>query len=264
MKNKLNMIFHLARLSNMIYDNKIEINYKDNLVFSKTIDNVLIQILKNEDNSITIIVRGSDNKQNWIDNLKFWKNYDKQLGIYLHNGFKKLNDKIFLEVFKFLKESDYLDYRFYLTGHSQGSVNALLLTLKLDLFGFNIEQFVGFGTPKMTNLDGAMKLSLYKLVRENKIIRVINDKDIVNLLPYSSWLIKLNHGEYRHYADELILLDNNQISINYWDKVITKNKSLLKNIDIHSIQEHKMQSYINKLMKLDFSKTEIIKHTFNL
>jgi hypothetical protein len=117
------------------------------------------------------------------------------------------------------------------------------LFLKFKKNGFNSNKVITFGSPKFTNFNGAEKYNI------DGITRVINDKDIVNLLPSSSFISRL-FGEYRHFGKEIILNDDFTYDINEKEKVITKNKTLLKNIDFKSVSEHRIKDYKRKILFL--------------
>lgn len=252
-----NKVKTCAEYSYKIYDDKI--NYKPTCVFAKKdIDNIKLLLLK-KDQTIYIVVRGSDNKQNWLLDFKYWKTWDKELGVYIHSGYKKASQKITEWLTDFLLNPVLNVYDFVFTGHSLGGAIAAICGLELADKGMNVTNIITFGQPKITNKKGAQKLSEKELVISGKYVRFINDKDIVNLLPPNS-LLGFWKGKYQHFGEEYILLDNDIVSINNFKKVLKKNYSLWSNIDIHSVKEHKMINYIEKLNNLkDINK---VKHSY--
>ena len=215
-------------------------NYCEKL-YENTINNVYYFINATPDKIFNIVIRGSENKSNWISNLMYLKSFDKDLGIYIHLGIKKLFNAIYKDLVEIIKNCKTFKFNFY--GHSLGGSIAILLFLKLKNNGFNVNKVITFGSPKFTNLKGAEKYNI------DNIIRVINDKDIVNLLPPNTFFSRL-FGKYRHFGKEIILNDDFTYDVNEKEKVITKNKTLLKNIDLKSIEEHRIKDYKRKILFL--------------
>lgn len=210
-------------------------------IYENTINNVYYYINFDNNFNVNIAIRGSNNKSNWIDNLMYFKTFDKGLEIYIHFGIKKLFNAIYDDLMKIIKQ--YKNYKLNFFGHSLGGSIAILLFLKFKKNGFNSNKVITFGSPKFTNFNGAEKYNI------DGITRVINDKDIVNLLPSSSFISRL-FGEYRHFGKEIILNDDFTYDINEKEKVITKNKTLLKNIDFKSVSEHRIKDYKKKILFL--------------
>jgi hypothetical protein len=73
------------------------------------------------------------------------------------------------------------------------------MLLKED--GFKLGQAMTFGQPKVTNGDGARKYSTLPL------LRFVNDKDPVSLLPPFELFAVLDEGPFQHFGPEVVLGD---------------------------------------------------------
>ena len=238
------LLTQCAIYSSMAYEHALSSN---NLIAQHKIDRISFSIFK-EQHTFYIAFRGTANTSNWLLDFSYLKVYDKNLNVYLHKGYKKASEELFNYLSSLFLNKMFKDFEFVFTGHSMGGALAIILGLWFAQYGLDVINIITFGSPKITNKNGAKLLSENALVK-NGLVRVINDKDIVNLLP-PNFLIGRLKGRYQHFGEEVILLDNNTIDINPIEKVLKKNKSLFFNIDEESIEEHKIQNYIRKLNAL--------------
>ncbi|MCO4782634.1 MAG: lipase family protein [Candidatus Cloacimonetes bacterium] len=120
-----------------------------------------------------IIIRGSDNFKNWIENAKIFKRKDRWArGVKTHIGFHNTAKELLLLV----KEKLNRNYTTTVSGHSLGGSTAVLLGLYLEHFKFEKVNVLSFGQPRITNKKGAHKLLDFP------VKRVIHEDDIVTKL----------------------------------------------------------------------------------
>ncbi len=142
-----------------------------------------------------IAIRGTVNLVNFYYDLRFRREYNERLGIWVHRGFSHMADELDLAVRPYLRRG----YAIRLTGQSLGAAEALLLGMLLRKEGYDVVSVVTFGQPKVTNLAGAERFSSIPL------LRVVNENDIVPLLPPVNLVYK--EDPYVHFGQEINLLD---------------------------------------------------------
>lgn len=118
--------------------------------------------------------------------------FDTELGASFHRGFLNAATQIRYDV------APLLQYGFVtrLTGYSLGGATAAILALQLQKDQFPVETILTFGQPKVTDELGASKFS---------------DQPILRIKAGLDGITHLFAPEYRHYGDEIILLDGNRI-----------------------------------------------------
>lgn len=230
--------------------------------FVQVIDDVLF-FAKQEEKTFYIAFQGSEKISNWILDFKYWKKFDKRLGVDCHIGFSELSDKIFKFLANIFLQNIYKDYEFVLTGHSLGAVLSTIVSIKLYHYGLNVANNISFAAPKFTDLAGATRLSQLEIVNKGIIKRFINDQDIVTTSPPNSIANFFSKNKkYQHLGDEIILLDNGLVSINSFEKVLKKNYSIFKSLNKEAIKEHKLENYKEKIYNL--KSFEHTPHTFKI
>jgi triacylglycerol lipase len=147
-----------------------------------------------------IAVRGSSNLKNWVLNFRYLqRSFDRnfsnqQTTVDLHTGFYLASD----EVYKAIAPNLNKDYKTRLTGHSLGGAIAVILMMLLQENGYHIEKCITFGQPKVTDAQGA------QTCKNLPLIRVVNDDDIVPLLPPGTLLTRFQGG-YHHFGERIVL-----------------------------------------------------------
>jgi triacylglycerol lipase len=144
-----------------------------------------------------IVVRGSSTLINIRLDVDYNKVVDPRLQIPLHKGFADAA----LQVYQFAKPLLKTDYETRVTGHSFGGAAAVIVLMLLKEDGFKLGQAMTFGQPKVTNGDGARKY------RTLPLLRFVNDKDPVPLLPPFELFAVLDEGPYQHFGPEVVLED---------------------------------------------------------
>jgi predicted small lipoprotein YifL len=188
-----------------------------------------------------IVVRGTSNIVNIRLDVDYNKLVDSRLQIPLHKGFADSA----LQVYQFAKPLLKMDYETRIAGHSLGGAAAVIVLMLLKEDGFKLGHAITFGQPKVTNRDGARKYQNLPL------LRFIDAKDPVPLLPPFEVFAILDEGPYVHIGPEVILEDGpnyqyfsahqaQRLSVlSFWNN--------LKNISIQDIPEHQMSTYLKRI-----------------
>ena len=185
----------------------------------------------------TISIRGTANKSNaWadIDSLKV---LDIRLNIFLHKGFKLAADQIYADAGPYLHKK----YKTRLTGHSLGGAVASILMMNMIHDGYQIEQALTFGQPKITNENGGTEFNTAPY------FRIINGQDLVPQVPPSNLLYDFS-GPYQHFGPEITLLADKKWTFS----PVHNPKDLLTNgnwkqLDLENGTDHQIKNYIERL-----------------
>lgn len=190
-----------------------------------------------QENPVQVIaVRGTANLQNVMVDLDINFVQDDKLNIQVHQGFASAAWAVYNDVKPLLNKSMAVQT----TGHSLGGAVAVLLAMYLQQDGYNIQPFITFGQPKVTNVGGA------KAFPNLPLTRVVTEKDIVPLVPPLSPLQLKNLDIYWHSGEEVILLEANKYSLTSGLKSMaraTKFTSALPTED--NLNAHKMTTYLS-------------------
>jgi hypothetical protein len=188
-----------------------------------------------------IVVRGTSSLINIRLDVDYNKVVDSRLQIPLHKGFADAA----LQVYQFAKPLLKTDYETRVTGHSFGGAAAVIVLMLLKEDGFKLGQAMTFGQPKVTNGDGARKY------RTLPLLRFVNDKDPVPLLPPFELFAVLDEGPYQHFGPEVVLLDSSNYRLytehqaerlsvfSFWNN--------LKNLSIQDVPEHFISTYLTRI-----------------
>lgn len=168
-----------------------------------------------------LVVRGSKDLNDYKMDISLNKEYDKDLNIYIHSGFRRYARNL-VDV---LLTNDHLDksLTYDLTGHSAGASTSIIAGLLLQKEGFNISSATTFGQPPFTDKDGV----LYVNEKLNNYARFVIDEDIVCLFHE---YYPFNALKYEH-CGKLIKFDklsNNLITNHKIDAYITRLKELIR------------------------------------
>ena len=193
-------IKHYAELAKLIYE-------KDVKKITKKYPNAYVNVIKKirymliadvTAKSYTIVIRGTSNFKNAMQDMKFDKDKSNRLGCKVHSGFHKAAEMIFDDLAsKMLDEK----YTINVTGHSLGGAEALIVSAYCDQAKMNLTKIITFGQPKAFDRDGMAKWGHLPLTR------VVNETDIVPLVPPVEMMYMFKR--YVHFG-ELIKLCNNE------------------------------------------------------
>ncbi len=188
-----------------------------------------------------IVVRGTSNLINIRSDVDYNKVAESRLQIPLHKGFADAA----VEVYRFAKPLLKAGYETRVTGHSYGGAAAVIVLMMLREDGAKLGQAMTFGQPKVTNRDGARKY------RTLPLLRFVNEKDPVPLLPPFELFAVLDEGPYQHFGPEVVLEEGP--NYRYYAEHPAETNSVLsfwnnlKNISIHDIPEHAMSTYVTRI-----------------
>ncbi len=141
-----------------------------------------IFIIKIDDASKTIqlAVRGTNNFDDAIQDLRISATIDPHLGFPVHSGFSAIARGIYHYLSNdasFARRK--MEYRHRLAGHSLGGAAAAILSMYLYQDGLNVD-FVGtFGAPRFVTNEGARK---FQLLNE-RTHRIVRCDDVIPFLP---------------------------------------------------------------------------------
>lgn len=144
-----------------------------------------------------IVVRGTSNLANLKLDVDYNKVVNSRLRIPLHKGFADAA----LQVYGFVRPILKIGYDTRVTGHSLGGAVAVIVLMLLKEDGVNLGQAITFGQPKVTNRDGA------RTYQSLPLLRIVNDRDPVPLLPPLDLFSILDEGPYQHVGPEVVLQD---------------------------------------------------------
>ncbi len=144
-----------------------------------------------------IAVRGTSNLVNVKLDVDYNKVVDSRLQVPLHKGFADTA----LLAYRFAKPLLKPGYETRVTGHSLGGAAAVILLMLLKEDGVTLGQAMTFGQPKVTNRQGVAKY------RSLPLLRFVNDKDPVPLLPPLEIFALLDEGPFKHLGAEVVLKD---------------------------------------------------------
>jgi predicted lipase len=196
--------------------------FSGNVIFSIDINGVQASII-DEDNYCILVFRGSDERKDWEQDLKF--NFVNTVYGKMHKGFKQSWDLVSSEIRKNLPNKP-----LYITGHSYGGALAFISGIYIP--HLNV---VTFGCPRV------MHKNYFNYLKINHL-RVRNNNDIVTMLP-PKFL------GYTHVG-ELLYLDyngNKSNKINLLDKAKSHIKAWSKGQKFNAFYDHDINKYIEKL-----------------
>jgi triacylglycerol lipase len=184
----------------------------------------------NKPNSCLVIAfRGTDDLTDWNTNLQTIQKPFGNIGK-VHSGFKEAYLSIKKDLFRYL--NDY-SLPIFVTGHSLGAALATLTTLdvyKSDYF----DSCYTFGSPRTGNPDFVNSIIC------NQIYRVVNNCDIVTVVPLDFPLIK-----YKHIGKSYLLDDHsNLVNDMSEEEIIDYQKS-----KAHGLKEYVTSQVISKNIK---------------
>lgn len=195
-----------------------------------------------------IAVRGTSNVENMIVDAAFVLVPDKISGISIHQGFLLAATDIYQQVHSKLKAG----YKISTVGHSLGGAAALVLAMMLDAQGYEVDEVVTFGQPKVTNISGSVQFE------HLDIIRLVTPKDIVPLMPPLDPMDLMNLSIFWHQGTEIILYENRQYSVLKGIGSMKRATDFLNDIpDAQHLSQHFMSTYIDHLKAKAIAADEI-------
>lgn len=233
---------------------KIQAAYENDFkIYVNEINEIRYIVLTNESSkSHYVSIRGTANSHNAMQDINFFKDKSKRLGIYLHTGFHRTAEIIADDLLSRLKE----DYKVCVTGHSLGGAVAVIVSWYLDHANFNVGECVTFGQPKVTDSHGnrAMRDKI-------KLTRVVNETDVVPLVPpagthrhryaHIGTMVKLlDDGKYCHLQEP----DSLNFGVNSFWLFAARESFSFYEIG-KELPDHYMTNYIDNMIKCSSSRT---------
>ncbi len=202
-----------------------------------------------EGKEVTIVARGTRNKETILSDINYGKSKDGRLGVELHRGFKKICDTYMSEHGTFFPN---MTYNF--TGHSLGAaVAAILGFYYASKDGYTVKDIVTAGQPKITDKTGCKVLSNLVADKNINYVRVVNDNDIFPTMPGFLFSQIFEGGQYRHFGDEVVMKEDGGFNLN---RGISKGTSVFKawsgllKHPIESLTDHNIDDYIKYASKI--------------
>lgn len=178
--------------------------------------------------------RGTSNLENALVDLDLSLKLDADLNIQLHQGFATAAKAAYDDVKSKLDKNKPIRT----TGHSLGGAIAVIVAMYLQRDGYQLEQIVTFGQPKVTNVTGA------DVFASLPVIRVVTPKDIVPLVPPLSPLQLKNLDIYWHLGTEVILLSDKDYAVTEGFKSMMRATKFVSSVpDETNINAHQMGTY---------------------
>jgi len=145
-----------------------------------------------------ISCRGTANIRNAIVDLNIPPEKSEKAGIALHRGFKEAADEMYTRIRPKLDPT----FEVFLTGHSLGGAEAVVLGMYLKNDGYRIGGIYTFGQPKVTDKSGGEKF------KDLPLLRAVNKKDVVAIIPPEFCFLYLFEKGYRHFGASVFFLDS--------------------------------------------------------
>ena len=214
-----------------------------------------IVLTDNSTKSHYVSIRGTCNSHNAMQDINFFKDKSKRLGINIHTGFHRTAEMIADDLLTRLEE----DYKVSVTGHSLGGGAAVVISWYLDYANFNVGECITFGQPKVTDSHGI------RAMRDKiKLTRVVNETDVVPLVPptgthrhryaHSGKLIKLlDQGKFCHLQEP----DSLNFGVNSFWLYAARESFSFYEIG-KELPDHFMTHYIDNMKACASSKDEVL------
>ena len=188
-----------ADLAANVYSSKEKIHAiydKDFSVYINEINEIQYIVLTDKTTKNNYVsIRGTSNSHNAMQDINFFKDKSRRLGIQIHTGFHRTAEMIADDLLFRLN----VNYAVTVTGHSLGGAAALVTSWYLDHANFNVKECITFGQPKVTDSHGN------RVMRDKiKLTRVVNETDVVPLVPPTG----THRHRYAHIGTLIKLLDN--------------------------------------------------------
>lgn len=174
-----------------------------------TIDDVSVGVLETA-NLIVIAFRGTEllSLEDWYHNIDISLTplCSGKLDCIgkAHNGYLQAL-RIVSKPLQSLLDTYPSDKKIMVTGHSQGAGIASLY-VAANILTKDIDSLITFGSPRCLNKESAKYLDEVAEYRGTKLLRVVNNNDIVTRLPS-----KILHPAYTHLSNQLYITSRGEI-----------------------------------------------------
>ncbi len=233
-------VFRYAQYAHAAYDTPDSLKQQfSNLVTVQTTSrDVQFFVITDQQKKEQIVsVRGTSNFENFWQDGEYVHTYNQQLGVYLHHGFNVDAQQVYQQLMPSMNKQ----FTTVLTGHSLGAAIAVVLMMYFQKEGYPLAPTYNFGQPKLTNKAGSIQFESLP------VIRVVDEEDLVPLLPPTD-LIDLIHGGYVHLGAEVLLLNKQYYAFEIQSIARQQSvASLWKNRGHESLKAHYMANYLANL-----------------
>ena len=160
-----------------------------------------------ENRTQVLCIRGTYSLSDALTDVRYYKTKDQITGMSVHKGFQIMAQDIWEDIKEDIVNDP--EWKLYMTGHSLGGAIATLCGLYASVEGnASLQEVVTFGQPKITNAKGC-KIAASLL--DSKMVRVVNEADIITRIPYKSPLTYFNKGFYRHFGTHIHIYDKRSV-----------------------------------------------------
>jgi hypothetical protein len=192
-------------------------------------------LARSPDKTQYLSFRGTSNLENVLVDLDVSLTLDQSLNIQLHQGFSVAAKAVYEDVIPFLDKSQPIQT----TGHSLGGAIAVILAMYLERDGYQLQEVITFGQPKVTNVAGA------RVFENLPLLRVVTPADIVPLVPPLSPLQLQNLDIYWHNGLEIILLAQKQYALTQGFKSMMRATKFVSALpDESNLKAHQIDTYL--------------------
>jgi triacylglycerol lipase len=195
-----------------------------------------------------IAVRGTANNENFSEDLNIAVREDRNVDIPVHSGFDLAARSIYDDLRPYLKPG----YKTYVTGHSLGGAVAAILAIYMIEDGVAVDRVVTFGQPRFTTANGVQRLSSLPLTR------VVDENDIVPMVPPNTVIIDPRFGPYEHVGSEVILLEGRHfVYLLTHDATRIALGELWRSVSFADLKDHAMKKYLARIVDKIKGATEV-------
>lgn len=187
---------------------------------------------------VVVTFRGRNDNEELLESLAYGQT-DWIVGR-AHGGFVRLLDSIWQELLAALYDVDSFSKKLWLTGHSMGGSLAVLATQRLDEIGFDPDNLITFGSPKVLDEVAAATF-------RTNAYRIVNNEDAI---PSAGWPTFFD--TYAHVGQEVFLLPSGAVAkqrhsprlARKMDRADTIGEGLIESGPLY---DHRIEQYVRKL-----------------
>lgn len=166
-------------------------------VETHVVEDVRVVFGINNDGDAQIIVRGSANIENWVDNIDADLEWDDKIHSMVHDGYREIGIAI-SNIFKQYLTDNPDIRRVDVMGYSMGGALAILTALYLVEEGVSIDEVISVAGPKFVQLDyGRLD-----------VLHVIHEQDPVPYMPIWGFFTP-----YRHQGRRLLVRKDGSLTL---------------------------------------------------
>jgi triacylglycerol lipase len=212
-------------------------------------------ILVEHDNYFCMAFRGTDELDDWIDNIN--AHTVKNLFGEFHRGFWKATDRVWDKIYQRYRELNARDPQkpLFLTGHSLGGAMAVIAASKLVHIDQPFISVYTFGQPRVMTQQTAQ---IFNMECKSRCFRFNNNNDLVTRAP--SRLMGYSHvGTYLHISAK----EDIEQELGFWLRFVDSaggavsalREAVRERNGIDFVEDHGMDKYLSAIQKWNFKST---------